>query len=192
MIHTTNALQYNAIDPEIAWTIENGKRTQLGLVFGSYWTGIHARRLDMKTGKASTEDTKLYSLASRNGAAIEASSVAWRNGYYYLFVSFDRCCSGVQSTYRVMVGRSRQITGPYVDHNGVDMMKGGGTQILASHGHVIGPGGEDVILDNGVYRMIYHYYDGQRPGRPKFDIVDLVWSKDDWPSVGSQSKLNYN
>lgn len=191
MLHTTDALQYNAIDPEIAWTIENGQRTQLWLVFGSFWSGIHARRLDMKTGKLSTEDTKLYSLASRNGGAIEAASVAWRNGFYYLFVSFDKCCSGAQSTYRVMVGRSKHVTGPYVDRNGVDMMKGGGTQILASHSNVRGPGGEDVYLDNGVYRMIYHWYDSNSNGKVNFDIVDLVWN-DDWPSVGPQSKLNYN
>ena len=193
-MHTTDALDYNAIDPEIAWTIKDGKRDQLWLVFGSFWGGIKARRLDPKTGHVSHEDTKLYSLAHRPdaGGAIEASSVAWRNGYYYLFVSFDKCCSGVASTYRIMVGRSQHLTGPYVDKSGHEMMKGGGTQILATHGTVHGPGGCDVILDGDVYRMIYHFYDGKDGGKAKFDIVDLVWSADNWPSVGPQSKLNYH
>ena len=185
-------MDYNAIDPEIAWTYSpNGTRTELWLVFGSYWSGIKARRLDMKTGHLSTEDTKLYSLASRGGKPIEASSTAYRNGYYYLFVSFDYCCRGANSTYRVMVGRSHHITGPYVDKQGVDMMKGGGTEILASHGNVRGPGGEDVYLDGNVHRMIYHWYDANDQGRAKFDIVDLDWSADGWPSVGHQSHLNY-
>ncbi len=192
VLHTTESMHYNAIDPEIAWTIVDNKRVEQWLVFGSYWEGIKAHKLDMKTGKLSTEDTKLYSLASRNGGAIEASSVAFRDGFYYLFVSFDICCKGADSTYRVMVGRSKHITGPYVDHNGVDMMKGGGTQILASHGNVRGPGGCDVIFDNGVYRMIYHWYDAADHGRSKMDIVDLVWSEDHWPSVGTTSKLNYS
>ena len=191
VLHTTDALQYNAIDPEIAWTIENNQRTQMWLVFGSYWEGIKMRRLDMRTGKLSNEDHNLYSLASRNGGPIEGSSVAWRNGWYYLFVSFDKCCMGANSNYRVMVGRSRKITGPYVDRNNVEMMRGGGTEILASHGNMRGPGGEDVYLDNGVYRMIHHWYDANQNGAVKFDIVDLAWNND-WPTVAGESRLNYN
>jgi len=192
VIHTTQDMHYNAIDPEIAWTMVNNERTEQWLVFGSYWDGIKMHSLDMKTGKLSTKDTKLYSLASRNGGAIEASSVAYRDNFYYLFVSFDLCCKGVNSTYRVMVGRSANITGPYVDHHGVDMMKGGGTEILAGHANVHGPGGQDVIIDGGVYRMIYHWYDANENGRSKMNIVDLVWSSDGWPSVGPASKLNYS
>ena len=190
VVHTVGTDQFNAIDPEIAWTFVNGQKTDLWLIFGSYWEGIKMRRLDTKTAKLTPIDFKTYSLASRGGQAIEGASSCYRDGWYYLFVSFDHCCQGAKSNYRVMVGRSRQITGPYVDRNGVDMMKGGGTQILASHDHVRGPGGEDVYNDNGVYRMIYHWYDANEEGHQKMNIVDLVWDKDHWPSVGPDSKLN--
>lgn len=191
VIHTTTSNNYNAIDPEIAWTINNGSRSDMWLVFGSWWDGIKMRKLDSSSGKLSSSDTKLYNLATRSNG-IEASSVAWRDGHYYLFVSFDKCCAGVNSTYRVMVGRADHITGPYVDKSGVDMLKGGGTQILATHGTVHGPGGQDVYLDGSTYRMIYHWYDGNDGGKAKMDIVDLQWSSDGWPSVGATSKLNYS
>ena len=81
------------------------------LIFGSYWEGIKMRRLDSNTGKLTTEDWDTYSLASRNGGPIEGSSSCYRDGWYYLFVSFDYCCKGANSTYRVMVGRSHNIKG---------------------------------------------------------------------------------
>jgi len=190
VIHTSSSNNYNAIDPEIAWTITNNQKAEQWLVFGSWWDGIKMRRLDSSTGKLSTSDTTLHSLATRSGG-IEAASMAWRNGYYYLFVSFDNCCKGVDSTYRIMVGRATSITGPYKDKSGVDMLKGGGTQLLATHGVVHGPGGQDVYLDGDVYRMIFHWYDGNNNGRPTMEIVDLGWS-DDWPTVGAESKLKYS
>jgi len=188
VVHTIyrNTSDYVAIDPEIAWTYTNGKRDQPWLVFGSFSDGIKAHRIDPKTGKLSSEDTHLYSL-SKIG---EASSTAYHNGYYYLFVSDGNCCRGVNSSYHVVVGRAKNITGPYLDRNGVDMVKGGGTLILSTHGDVHGPGGEDVYLDGDTHRMVYHYYDGAHNGRATIDIVDLVWSADDWPSVGPKSKLH--
>ncbi|WP_399144614.1 hypothetical protein [Streptomyces sp. MK7] len=72
----------------------------------------------------------------------------FRHGdYHYLYVSFDHCCRGAQSTHRVMVGRSTSVTGPYHDRNGVAMTSRGGTGILASHGSIHGPGGQGVLAD---------------------------------------------
>ncbi|MPQ99980.1 family 43 glycosylhydrolase [Modestobacter sp. I12A-02628] len=176
---------YNAIDPEIAYTISNGARTAEWMVFGSFWDGIKMRRVDTATGKLSGADTRTYSLASRGGGAIEAGSIAWRNGFYYLFVSFDRCCAGSDSTYRTMVGRSTSITGPYVDRNGVAMMSGGGTQLLSSSGNVRGPGGGDVTLDGTTYRLAHHYYDTNLGGDWRMQIRDLSWSSDGWPTAGA-------
>jgi len=107
------------------------------LVFGSFWSGIKLRRLDDRTGAAGP--ARLYSLAMRRrpeGAppaprglppeweAIEAPFIVRHGGFYYLFVSWDLCCRGVDSTYRTVVGRSRRITGPYVDDKGVSMWFG--------------------------------------------------------------------
>src|SRR4030066_1455425 len=94
------------------------------------------RRIDPESGKLSAYDTTLDSLASRPRTdpdpvqstqdAIEAPFIIHHDGYWYLFVSFDLCCRGAKSTYKVMVGRSRGITGPYVDRDGKPMTGGGG------------------------------------------------------------------
>ena len=109
------------------------------------------RRVDPNTGKLSDSDTTLYSLASRpwkdpdqtesTKDAIEAPFIIRHDGYWYLFVSFDFCCRGAQSTYKIMVGRSRRVTGPYVDKNGIPMTEGGGTLVIeATSPNWRGPG----------------------------------------------------
>ena len=45
-------------------------------------------------------------------------------------VSWDYCCRGIKSNYRVAVGRSRKVAGPYLDKEGKDMRNGGGTLLL--------------------------------------------------------------
>jgi len=185
VIKSTSSNNYNCIDPEIAWTITNNARAEVWLVFGSFWDGIKMRQLNTSTGKLSSTKTTLYSLASRGGGAIEGASIAWRNGYYYLFVSFDKCCNGTSSTYNIRVGRATGITGPYVDKSGKKMLDGGGTKILGNSSNMIGPGGEDVYLDGSTYRMVYHYYDSNANGAFKMAIRNLNWSSDGWPSAGS-------
>src|SRR5215213_2043294 len=116
VISSTAADDWNAIDPNLALD-EEGRPW---LSFGSFWSGIKMRKLDAATGKLSADDQTLYALASRprtkeQPGAIEAPLIVRRNGYYYLFVSFDFCCRGVNSTYNIRMGRSRRVTGPYVD-----------------------------------------------------------------------------
>ena len=133
VIGTTSSSNYNAIDPDLIVDAQG----QWWLSFGSFWSGIKLIRIDPSTGLRS--GSEMYSIASRSGG-IEAADIFRAGDYYYLYVSFDRCCQGAASTYRIMVGRSRSITGPYVDRNGVAMTSGGGTQVLAGHGSIHGPG----------------------------------------------------
>lgn len=170
---------WNAIDPSRVLDAAG----QPWLAFGSYWDGIKMRRLEARTGKLSRQDTTLYALASRGGGAIEAPSIVYRNGYYYLFVSFEACCRGADSTYKIMVGRSRAITGPYQDQNNLPMSNGGGNLLLEGHGRVRGPGGQTVFSDNGAFRMVYHYYDANVLGEIKFQIATLTWTSNGWPRV---------
>ena len=170
---------WNAIDPN---RVVDAKG-QGWLVFGSYWEGIKMRKLDAKTDKPSSQDRTLYSLASRNGGAIEAPSIIYHGGYYYLFVSFDTCCKGAESTYKIMMGRSKNITGPYLEKDGWPMRAGGGNLVLEGHGRVRGPGGQTVFEDRGTFRMIYHYYDAEVSGEVKFALATLVWGQDGWPSL---------
>jgi arabinan endo-1,5-alpha-L-arabinosidase len=179
VIRSVQTDNWNAIDPNIGF---DANRTPW-LSFGSFWDGIKMRRIDPSTGKLAAADTMLYALASRGGDAIEAPSIVYRDGLYYLFVSFDRCCRSVISTYNIRVGRSTHITGPYVDRDGKYMGRGGGTLLLETKDRFVGPGGQMIYLDDGVYRMVNHYYDRSDRGIPKLQIHDLAWTSDNWPVV---------
>lgn len=183
--------EWNAIDPQLV--IENKK--DVWLCWGSFWSGIKMRRIDPETGKLSTEDTTLYSLAGRprtdegnttaaGEGAIEAPFIVRHGRHWYLFVSFDRCCRGARSTYNIRVGRSRKVTGPYVDRGGTPMLEGGGTMVLeATTPAWRGPGHQAVWRDVSGDYLVFHAYNGQG-GRPpsRLFISTMAW-KDGWPQV---------
>lgn len=177
VVQTSNSSDHNAIDPNLV--VDTSGRWWLS--YGSFWTGIKMIRLDPATGKQHPTDRTRHNLASRPnaGGAIEAPFIVYREGYYYLFVAFDRCCQGTSSTYRVMVGRSASVTGPYTDRNGTAMTNGGGTEILASHGDIRGPGHPALLPDSDGWLLLYHYYtsSGSRLG------VNLVSWSGGWPSI---------
>jgi arabinan endo-1,5-alpha-L-arabinosidase len=190
VLKSTRDDNFNAIDPNIVLD-ENG---QPWLSFGSFWGGIKMRRIDPATGKPSAADTTLYSLAARampadpdppkpglpaDWQAIEAPFVVRHGGYYFLFVSFDLCCRGTKSSYRTMVGRSRSVTGPYVDVDGKPMLEGGGTQLLTANSRWLGPGGESILQRPEGDLIVFHAYDAVT-GKPALQISTLTW-QDDWP-----------
>ena len=151
------------------------------------------RRVDPDTGKLSDRDTTLFSLASRPRTdpdqtqstkdAIEAPFIIRHEGYWYLFVSFDFCCRGAKSTYKVMVGRSHRITGPYIDKDGKPMTEGGGTLVIEATGpNWRGPGHPAVLQESGEYYLLFHAYHGQT-GRSELKISTMEW-EDGWPRVG--------
>ncbi|HSV27458.1 MAG TPA: arabinan endo-1,5-alpha-L-arabinosidase, partial [Sedimentisphaerales bacterium] len=152
---------FNAIDAD-AFTDNDGRQW---LIFGSFFGGIKMGRLDSATNKLA--DPNLIHIASRSGEnAIEAPCLMYRQGFYYLFVSFDFCCRGLESTYKVMVGRSENVMGPYFDREGRDMREGGGTLLLQSDDEWIGPGHNDVFRDGGTDYIVHHAYDPRNNGRP--------------------------
>jgi arabinan endo-1,5-alpha-L-arabinosidase len=166
---------FNAIDPEL---VLDGGGTPW-LAFGSFWDGIKMRRLDRATGLLSGDDATLYSLASRGGASIEGASITRHGGYYYLFASLDYCCRGIDSDYRVVVGRATSVTGPYVDRAGVAMLAGGGTELLRGYNEFRGTGGGDVFGD----LYVHHYYDLYDNGLPKLSVRPIRWAGG-WPALG--------
>jgi len=172
---------YNAIDPNLVLDVDGNP----WLAFGSFWSGIKMRRLDYATGKPSAEDTTLYSLAQRmvNSGAIEAPFIIRKGDFYYLFVSFDFCCRGVDSTYHVRVGRSENITGPYIDRDGVEMLEGGGTQVTFPTERWRGPGHNSILQENGMEYIVYHAYDAENQGVFTLRIDPLAWDEEGWPSI---------
>ena len=180
---------WNAIDPNLVLD-EAG---QPWLAFGSYWSGIKLRKIDLATGELDGKDQTLYSLAGRprnsgEPGAVEAPFIIRKNGYYYLFVSFDFCCRGKESTYNVRVGRSRRLTGPYLDHSGKDLRKGGGTLVVAGFGRWRGPGHCAVLQDKDGEKLVYHAYDAEWRGVPTLRISRLIWDAGGWPALAPAGK----
>lgn len=171
---------YNAIDANAVFD----RQGRLWLAIGSYWSGIKLVRLDPTTGKV-PKDAEMHALAERPiRKAVEAPCIIHHGDYYYLFVSFDQCCRGVQSTYNLRVGRSREITGPYADDRGKAMLEGGGRVVLRRDGACIGPGHNSVLRHGERDWLVHHYYDGENRGRRRLQIRPITWSGEGWPVAG--------
>jgi arabinan endo-1,5-alpha-L-arabinosidase len=182
VVASTAADDFNAIDPAI-FHDTNGS---LWLTFGSFWSGIKMIQLDPKSGMRIAPDSPLYSLAHYD--SIEASYLYQHGGYYYLFVDWGMCCRGANSTYSIHVGRSKTVTGPYLDRAGKDMLYGGGTLFLDSTPPYIGPGHAGIIVDHGTNWFSCHYEagaapPGQRRGGSPLAVMPLRWREDGWPQV---------
>ena len=187
----TSGDNWNAIDPN--FVIDD--KDNPWLVWGSFWDGIQLARLDttmhlatkpMTIARRSSPDDQNAAenptsrFAGRN--AIEAPFIFRHGDYYYLFVSWDYCCRGAKSNYRVAVGRSKQVSGPYLDRNGKDMLVGGGTIFLegdkkeweaAGHCAVYTFDGEDVFICHG--------YSATHNGAAMLIQRPISWTADGWP-----------
>ena len=116
---------------------------------------------------------------------MEATDLIYKDGWYYLLGTQGTCCDGANSTYNIRAGRSKNVTGPYVDNMGVELLKGGGKLVAAASGRFIGLGHFGrLILGDGVEKFSCHYEaDLDRSGRSVLDIRPLLW-KDGWPVGG--------
>ncbi|HEU0045898.1 MAG TPA: arabinan endo-1,5-alpha-L-arabinosidase [Sphingomonas sp.] len=181
---STRASDHNAIDPNFIADREGNH----WLSFGSFWTGLKMIRLDPATGKPSTTDKTLYPIARRaSPGAVEAPFIIDRGGYYYLFASFDSCCRGAASTYYTVVGRSKAVTGPYVDYDGKRMMQGYGQVVLHASldktRRFRGPGHPGIARIGDREIMAWHAYDARNKGVPTLRIAPIGWTKDGWPVI---------
>lgn len=185
VLKSGNSDDFNAIDPFRIDTPDG----RAWLSFGSYWDGIRLVEIDPTSGKPLT-GASYHKLATRFGAAIEASSILYHEGHYHLFVSYDRCCAGVASTYRIMVGRADAITGPYFDQKGRPMLKGYATQVQRTSGRYIGPGGQEAFATPRGDILVYHYYDGSALGVSRLEIAPIRWTADGWPTLDPLPEAN--
>lgn len=179
---------WNAIDPNLV----TDERGDAWMVFGSFWNGMKLAKL--ATGRKSlAEPQEWYTVATRprnyllpdsvaGDAAIEAPFILKKDRYYYLFVSFDYCCRGEKSTYKIMVGRSENIKGPYVDRDGVPMNVGGGSLVLEGDRNWNGVGHNAVVSVDKEDWLIFHAYDANDNGRSKLRMEKLAWPGG-WPVV---------
>ena len=171
----------DAIDPGLLLDPATGR---LWVSYGTYFGNIRLIELDPKTGERVKGNEPLDIAID-----CEATDLIERNGWYYLLGTHGTCCDGVNSTYNIVVGRSRQVTGPYVDNVGRDMFHGGGKMVIAAGDRVCGPGHFGrTIIDEGVEVMSCHYEaDFDWSGRSVLGIRPLLW-KNDWPVAGDRFK----
>lgn len=171
---------YNAIDPSVLVDEEGTP----WMAFGSFWGGIQLIRLtDDLTARDASYPMRTLA-RRRQGKAIEAPFLFRRGAYYYLFVSWDYCCRGLESDYKVAVGRSESVQGPYLDRDGVDMAAGGGTVIASSDSAFVAIGHCAAYTFDGQDYFLAHGYSRAENGVSKLVLRKLAWDADGWPVVG--------
>jgi len=178
---SANMEDNDAIDPGLLLDPTDGR---LWLSYGTYFGFIRLVELDPKTGKR-VEGNKAINVA----IDCEASDLMYHDGWYYLLGTHGTCCDGANSTYNIVVGRSKKVTGPYLDNMGRDMIEGGGKMVVAAGGRITGPGHFGrFIVGNGIEKMSCHYEaDLDLSGRSVLGIRPLLW-KNGWPYAGDNFK----
>lgn len=164
----------DGIDPGLMM----GPDGRLWLVYGTYFGYLRIVELDPATARAIGEPVNV-------ALSCEAGEMIYQDGWYYLLATHGTCCSGVNSTYEIIVGRSKYPMGPYYDNLGRDMVHGGGKLLLASEPRRIGAGHFGrFIVEKGIEKMSFHFEgDLDRSGRSVLAIRSLMW-KDGWPVAG--------
>ena len=189
---------WNAIDPNL---ITDNKGNPY-LAFGSFWGGLKLAKLTPDRLHILGDTIELPTIASRQknpnsnnnlpatddnpkdagGNAIEAPFLFKKGKYYYLFASIDYCCKGINSTYKMIVGRSKKLEGPYVDREEKPLANGGGSIVLQGDTDWYGVGHNAVATLHGKDYLIFHGYDAKDNGRSKLRIEQLQW-KNEWPQI---------
>jgi arabinan endo-1,5-alpha-L-arabinosidase len=180
---------WNAIDPQL---VVDDERTPW-LAFGSFWSGLKLVKMQpdlLRVAEpqewhaiAKRERSVLVPDAEPEPAAIEAPFIFRKGEYHYLFVSWDYCCRREKSTYKMAVGRSKDIRGPYLDKQGRDLAKGGGTLLLQGDERWAGVGHNSVYTFDGKDYLVFHAYDLEDEGKSKLRILELQWDAEGWPVV---------
>ena len=174
---------WNAIDANVIYVEEESGEKAGWLAFGSFWGGLKLVKLaaDMKS---LAEPQEWYTIAKReNSSAIEAPFIYQRNGYYYQFASIDYCCKGLESTYKTIVGRSKDVRGPYLGKDGTPMTEGGGDLIVGETDQYVAVGHCSVYDFDGKTFFVAHGYDKEDKGRSKLFIKEIQWDEEGWPSL---------
>jgi len=189
---------WNAIDPNLI--VDNDGTPYLA--FGSFWGGLKIVKLNRdRISLAQSLDgiptiaTRVKNIKQSNnppavddnpvdagGNAIEAPFIYKKGKYFYLFASADYCCKGPQSTYKMIVGRSKHLLGPYTDEEGAKMSMGGGSIVLEGDKNWYGVGHNAVGAFDGTDYLVFHGYDASDKGKSKLIIGKITWEKG-WPKV---------
>jgi len=197
VLKTSEEGPVNAIDANLVVDEETGDQY---MVYGSFWGGCHILKLDPETGLAGEEGIGKCVARRPKWAdcAIEGPYIRYNpdTGYYYLFVSYG----SLKSDYNIRVGRSKCVTGPYVDPNGRDMtdlddyknevgfMVACGYQFAEGQAWM-GPGHNSVLRDfDGRWYLICHIrpHNFKQQQMSTMHIYQMMWTADGWPVVSPE------
>lgn len=165
----------NCIDP--FFIHDNGRNY---LFWGSF-SGIYGMELT-NDGTALMSGSKPVQVA---GTFMEATYIHKHGDYYYLFGSAGTCCNGERSTYRITVGRSKDLFGPYVDRRGKRLLDNNYELVLHKGNGFVGPGHNAEIITDKVGNdwMLYHSYKTDNPSDGRVLLMDQIIWYDGWPAV---------
>ncbi len=188
---------WNAIDPAVSVAPDGNA----WLAFGSFWSGLKLVKLAPSLtalaapqewhALAKRERSVLVDDAQAGPAEIEAPFIFHKGDYYYLFVSWDKCCRGKDSTYKMMVGRAKELTGPYLDKTGRDLAAGGGSLLLAGNKDWAGVGHNSAYTFDGKDYLVFHAYENADNGLQKLKIAEIKWDEAKWPQVDESVLSSY-
>ena len=175
----------------------NPDLTSIVTGLGEEWCTLASRRRDFSVDERDAGDSanpqldykRLYTpeQLERNKnmqcGAIEAPFLFYKDGMWHLFASWDRCCRGVHSTYKIIVGRSQDIRGPYLDKDGERLVRGGGTLVSVGDGENWAATGHPAAYTfDGVDYLVFHAYDLKDRGKAKLRVRKIQW-QDGWPVI---------
>lgn len=200
VLKTHDDMPVNAIDANI---ITDVKTNEQYMVYGSFWGGCYVIKLDRETGLAA-EDGIGQCLARRpewTSGAIEGPYMIYNpdTEYYYLFVSYG----SLKTDYQIRVGRSKNVTGPFLDYNGIDMTDvsdgDGSLGLMQFCGYQWNEGipymapGHNSVLHNkdDEWYIVCHirqknfFPDGYLEPST-MQVRKIYWTEDGWPVVAAQ------
>lgn len=191
VIKTTEDSPVNAIDANLV--VDEITQEQY-LVYGSFWDGIRMLKLDTDTGFACEEGygMRIASRIQSVDRAIEGPYIRYNEetGYYYLFVSYE----SLSNHYNVRVGRSKHITGPYLDYHGNEMTDltlppyKVGLKITTGYSFKkdtgwIALGHNSVLNQKGDWYMVCHARYEKEHYMHSLNVRKMFFNEEGWPVV---------
>ena len=172
----------NCIDPNV-FVDKDGS---VWLFYGSYQAGLRLVELDRKTGKLKNETPEVTVITNALG---EGVFVIKAGNYYYIFASRGRCCAGIESTYQVVMGRSKNLKGPYLNKQDESWVDSKYSLFMEGNYEEPGRGHNGFFTEGGKTYIVYHAYTRSANGMPLLNIKPVYLDKEDWPTLELTKKI---
>ena len=167
----------NCIDPNL-FVDSDGR---VWLFYGSYQKGLRLVELNPETGLLKNpEKPEVTVLTNHLGEGVFVIKV---DGYYYIFASEGKCCAGIESTYHVVMGRSKDIKGPYLNKKGESWVESKSTMFLEGNYEEPGRGHNGFFTERDTTFIAYHAYTRSAGGASLLNIKPMYMDEEGWPTL---------